>query len=139
VLAAIGSGSSLLVRVALGHRADLRADYGFGTVVALLAMGSTGFVLLATGAVAPFVAGAVLAFGLGWGWPGLFNLAVVHLHRTAPGAATGVTQSGIYVGASGGPAAYGLLAGAAGYAGAWAAVAGISLLAALVIGIAARS
>jgi len=139
LLAAVGSGTSLAVRVALGHRADLRRDYGFGMVVVLLALGSAGFVLLATGAAAPFVAGAILAFALGWGWPGLFNLAVVHLHRAAPGAATGVTQSGIYVGASGGPAAYGLLAGAAGYTGAWAVVAGVSLLAALVIGIAARS
>ncbi|HEY1277256.1 MAG TPA: MFS transporter [Thermoleophilaceae bacterium] len=139
LLAAVGSATSLLVRVACGQRADRRRDYGFGMVVALLALGSLGFLLLSAGAPAPFVAGAVVAYALGWGWPGLFNLAVVHLHRAAPGAATGVTQSGIYVGASGGPAAYGLLAGAAGYTGAWAAVAGVSLMAALVIGLAART
>ena len=61
------------------------------------------------------------AFALGWGWPGLFNLAVVDLNREAPGAATGVTQTGIYVGAAAGPAAYGLVSAEYGYSAAWAA------------------
>ena len=69
--------------------------------------GAGGFALLAVGEPAPFVAGALVAFTLGWGWPGLFNLAVVDLHREAPGAATGISQTGIYVGAAAGPAATG--------------------------------
>ena len=87
---------------------------------------------MATGAVAAFVAGAVVAFALGWGWPGLFNLAVVENHREAPGAATGITQSGIYVGAAAGPALYGLLSHVLDYE-AWTVVAGISLTAAVVM------
>jgi MFS family permease len=102
LLAAAGSGVSLLSRVALGERADRRRDYGFAAVVVLLVSGSLGFALLATGAPATFVVGVFVAFALGWGWPGLFNLAVVELNRDAPGAATGVTQTGIYVGAAGG-------------------------------------
>ena len=66
-----------------------------------------------------FAAGAVLAFALGWGWPGIFNMAVVHLHRDSPGAATGVSQTGIYVGAGGGPAAFGALYSMSGYTVAW--------------------
>ena len=62
--------------------------------MALLLAGSAGFALLATDSAAPFVAGALVAFALGWGWPGLFNLAVVDRHREAPGAATGVSQTG---------------------------------------------
>ena len=100
VLAAVGSGVSLITRIGFGQRADRRADYGFGAVVALLAAGSTGFALLASDSSGLFVAGAVIAFAIGWGWPGLFNLAVVDLNREAPGAATGVTQTGIYVGAA---------------------------------------
>ena len=105
-----GSAASLAVRVAVGERADRRADYGFGVVVALLALGTIGFALLAVGAKGALVAGALLAFTLGWGWPGMFNLAVVQRHRSVPAAATGVTQTGIYVGAAAGPAAYGVLA-----------------------------
>jgi len=72
-----------------------------------------------------FVLGTFVAFALGWGWPGLFNLAVVDLNRHAPGAATGVTQTGIYVGAAAGPAAYGLLSHEIGYSGAWAVSGGL--------------
>ena len=138
LLLALGSALSLLVRVALGQRADRRRDYGFGAVVALLTAGAGGFALLATGSAPPFVAGALLAFMLGWGWPGLFNLAVVDRHRDAPGAATGVSQTGIYVGAAAGPAAFGAISAGAGYAAAWGAAACVALLAAIVIGLAAR-
>jgi MFS family permease len=138
VLAAAGSASSLVVRIVVGHRADRRRDYGFSTMVALLVAGAGGFALLAIGQPAPFVAGAFVAFALGWGWPGLFNLAVVDLHRESPGAATGVSQTGIYVGAAGGPAAYGLLASEIGYPAAWGAAGGLSLVAAAAVAYAAQ-
>jgi predicted MFS family arabinose efflux permease len=138
LLAATGSAVSLVTRVALGQRADRRADYGFGAVIVLLAVGSSGFALLASDSTPLFVAGALVAFALGWGWPGLFNLAVVDHNRNAPGAATGVTQTGIYVGAAAGPAAYGLLSTEIGYSGAWAIVGVFCLLSALAFAWAAR-
>jgi predicted MFS family arabinose efflux permease len=108
-------------------------------MVALLVSGAGGFALLAVGEPAPFVAGVFVAFALGWGWPGLFNLAVVDLHREAPGAATGISQTGIYVGAAGGPAAYGLLSSAIGYAAAWGVAGALSLVAAAAVASAARA
>jgi predicted MFS family arabinose efflux permease len=138
LLAAAGSGASLLGRVALGERADRRRDYGFAAVIALLVAGTGGFALLASGVAALFVVGVFAAFVLGWGWPGLFNLAVVDLNRNAPGAATGVTQTGIYVGAAAGPAAYGLVSSELGYSAAWAVSGGLCLLAALAFAYAAR-
>jgi predicted MFS family arabinose efflux permease len=128
LLAAAGSGAALLARVALGERADRRRDYGYAAVVALLVSGSLGFGLLATGEAALFVVGVFGAFALGWGWPGLFNLAVVHLNREAPGAATGVTQTGIYVGAAAGPAAFGLVSEGSGYSTAWVVAGTLCLL-----------
>jgi len=133
VLLAAGSAASLFVRVGFGERADRRGDYGFGAVVALVAGGSVGFGLMAGGTEIAVVAGAMVAFSLGWGWPGLFNLAVVERHRGAPAAATGVTQSGVYVGAAGGPAVFGLAAAEIGYSAAWAGIAGTALLAAFLI------
>jgi MFS family permease len=138
LLAALGSVLSLLVRVVFGIRADRRRDYGFASVAILLVAGAGGFGLLATEAPAPFVVGALIAFALGWGWPGLFNLAVVDRHREAPGAATGISQTGIYVGAAGGPAAFGAISAAAGYAAAWGVAAGLALAGAAVITIAGR-
>jgi predicted MFS family arabinose efflux permease len=138
-LSAAGSASSLVVRILVGHRADRRRDYGFSAMVALLVAGAGGVALLAGGQPAPFVAGVFVAFALGWGWPGLFNLAVVDLHREAPGAATGISQSGIYVGAAVGPAAYGLLSSAIGYAAAWGVAGALSLVAAVAVAWAARA
>ncbi len=138
LLVALGSALCLAVRVALGQRADRRRDYGYGTMVVFLVGGAAGFALLASGATVPFVIGALVAFTLGWGWPGVFNLAVVESHRDAPGAATGVSQTGIYVGAAGGPAAFGAISAAGGYEVAWAATAVLALVGALVIALAAR-
>jgi predicted MFS family arabinose efflux permease len=138
LLAAAGSGTSLLARVAFGESADRRRDYGFAAVIALLATGSLGFALLASGEVAPFVVGVFIAFALGWGWPGLFNLAVVDMHRNAPGAATGVSQTGIYVGAAAGPAAFGLVSEELGYSAAWAVSGALCVAAAVAFVYAAR-
>jgi MFS family permease len=138
LLSAAGSATSLVVRVLVGHRADRRRDYGFSTMVALLVAGTGGFALLAVGEPAPFVVGALLAFSLGWGWPGLFNLAVVDANRGAPGAATGVSQIGIYVGAAAGPAVYGLLSQEIGYPAAWGVAGGVCLVGAAVIAYVAR-
>ena len=105
----------------------------------LLAAGSAGFALMASDTAALFVFGALVAFTLGWGWPGLFNLAVVDSNRETPGSATGVSQTGIYVGAAAGPAAFGALASGAGYGTAWLLVALTTLLSAVVLWRAGRA
>ena len=64
---------------------------------------------------------------------------MVENHREAPAAATGITQTGIYVGASAGPLLYGLLSHRLGYGPSWAVVAGVSLLGALVMAAAGRA
>jgi predicted MFS family arabinose efflux permease len=138
VLAAVGSAVSLLARVAFGERADRRHAYGFGAVIALLGLGSLGFLLLASDAKPLFGVGTLVAFTLGWGWPGLFNLAVVDHNRHAPGAATGITQTGIYVGAAGGPALFGLLQDELGYSATWLVSGALCLLGALAFAWAAR-
>jgi predicted MFS family arabinose efflux permease len=138
LLAALGSGLSLATRVSLGARADRQRDYGLAVVVVLLAAGSAGFALMASDAAGVFVLGALVAFTLGWGWPGLFNLAVVDSNRESPGSASGVSQTGIYVGAAAGPAAFGALAAGAGYGTAWVAVAVTTLLSAGVLWLASR-
>jgi predicted MFS family arabinose efflux permease len=68
-----------------------------------------------------------LAFGAGWGWPGLFNLAVAREYPEAPGAASGVTQTGTYVGAVLGPVIFGALVEHASYRVAWLFAATLSL------------
>ena len=71
------------------------------------------------GATPTLIIGAILAYGLGWGWPGLFNLAIVRNNTVAPAAATGITQSGVYLGAVSGPLIFGSVVDDIGYPAAW--------------------
>jgi cyanate permease len=127
LLLATGSAFSILARVGAGWRADRAGSHRLTPMVVMLAGGAFGFALLAVGEQAAVVLGALLAFGLGWGWPGVFNLSVVSRHLEAPAAASGVTQTGIYAGAAAGPAAFGLLASAASLSVAWAVTAAVAL------------
>ena len=139
LLASLASGLSLATRVSLGALADRRHDYGLAVVVVLLGAGSLGFALMASDTVALFVLGTLVAFTLGWGWPGLFNLAVVDSNRETPGSASGVSQTGIYLGAALGPAVFGALSAGAGYGAAWLAVAVTTLASAGVLWLAGRA
>jgi predicted MFS family arabinose efflux permease len=89
----------------------------------MLVVGAVAFLVIATGNVALLVIATPVAFGAGWGWPGLFNLAIVQANPDAPGAATGITQTGTYLGAMAGPLGFGWLADQAGFGAAWCAAA----------------
>ena len=138
LLAAGASGLSLATRVALGARADRRRDYGLGRggppgrrLARVRADGER----LGRGVRARRARGVHARLGMA----GLFNLAVVDSNRETPGSASGVSQTGIYVGAAGGPAAFGALAAGAGYGTAWLAVAVTTLLSAGVLWLAGRA
>ena len=131
-----GSVVGLGVRLVVGARADRRGRSHLPVVAAMLAGGTVGYALLATGAPPLLVLGTPVAFGAGWGWPGLFNLAVVRSSPAAPGAATGITQTGTYAGSVVGPLAFGAIAGSSGYGTAWlvVAVASVAAAAAVLVG-----
>ncbi|MEL7210644.1 MAG: MFS transporter, partial [Actinomycetota bacterium] len=133
LLAATASAVSIVTRLLLGVRADRRGSGHLLVVAGMLIAGSAAFALLATGRVPLFVLAAPLAFGLSWSWPGLFNLSMVRHHPQAPGAATGITQTGIYIGAVTGPFLFGVVADG-GYGGAWAMAGCWSVIAGLLMG-----
>lgn len=130
ILLAGGSALCIGVRILAGWLADHMASRSLTPISVMLGGGAVGFGLMAISAPLPVLAGALLAFGLGWGWPGLLNLSVVSRHIDAPAAASGITQSGVYAGAAGGPIAFGLLASAVSLAAAWVATGAVALIAA---------
>ena len=132
LLLAAGSMLSVFVRLIVGRRADAREGGHLQDVAAMLAVGSLGMGLLATGSTVLLLPGAVVAFALGWGWPGLLNFAVVRLHPAAPAAATSITQAGVFAGGALGPLAFGVLVVTWSYAAAWS-VAGVALVTAAVL------
>src|SRR3712207_1349548 len=119
LLLASGSAVNIVVRVAFGRLADGMSGGRLLLVAAMLAAGVAGFGMLATGEVALILPGVLLAFAAGWGWPGLFNFAVVKTNPSAPAAATGITQTGASGGAAVGPLVFGLVAEATSYEVAW--------------------
>lgn len=133
LLSSLAAAASIGVRLLLGVRADRTGGRHLVTVASMLVLGSGAFVLLAAGPVGLFVLGAPLAFALSWAWPGLFNLAMVRHHPEAPAAATGITQTGVYVGAVLGPLVFGVVA-EGGYGGAWIMAGAWSITAGVLIG-----
>ena len=120
LLFAVSAAAGLAVRVAGGMLVDHRGVRdAFPAVSVMLAGGAVGFALLARGEATLLVPGALLAYTMGWGWPGLFNFSVVARFPEAPAAATGITQTGVFAGALAGPLAFGFLAARFGFPTAW--------------------
>ena len=132
-LVGVASVVGIAVRVAAGWRIDRVAADGFRGVAVLVGLGAIGYVLLALQS-APLVApGMLLAFGAGWGWPGLFQYGLVVTFPRDPGSASGVIQTGFTAGTAAGPIAFGLAADRVGYGSAWLGVAACCAVAALLI------
>lgn len=131
-LLAVGSIASLCTRVAAGWTADRRGAGGSPGVAMLMGGGAVGLLLMSTaaGSLGVFAAGAVLAFAAGWGWPGLYYFSIVQANPRSPAAATGVVQSGVYLGGMAGPLLFGFVAQHLSYQAAWLAAGAAMLLAA---------
>jgi MFS family permease len=126
-----GSLTSILVRVvAASTGASMSGAGNVAGVVLLATAGALGFGLLSTGSAPAFVAGALLAYGCGWGWSGLFNLSVTRARPHRAAASTGVTQGGIFLGGSIGPLAFAAVVHGAGTQLAWGLAATSAVVAA---------
>lgn len=132
----VGSIVGLSMRLVHGWLADRRDGGHIAVVAASMALGAAGLALLAVPGPFALVAGTILAFGLGWAWPGLLQFAVVRLNPTAPAAATAVVQVGVYAGGLIGPIVFGSVATHSGFPAAWLVCAGqmLAAAAAMVVG-----
>ncbi len=137
LLAALGGAVAIVGRLVAGARADRRGGAHFVAVATMLAVGSVGYAAVAVGSAAAlpglYVLGALLAYGAGWGWNGVFNFAVVRSHPDAPARATSITQVGGRLAGALGPVTFGLVAAHWSFGAAWALDGAAALGAALVI------
>ncbi len=115
----VGSALGIGSRLVHGWLADRGRLEPLGRVVGLLAAGLIGASLLAIHQPMAYVVATPIVFAGGWAWPGLFNLVVVQANRSAPAAATGITQTGVYIGSVLGPIIAGALIETSGYRAAW--------------------
>lgn len=133
LLVALGSGICVAVRILSGARADRRRGRNLPVVASYVAIGAVGLVLVSFSTLPTLLLGAIVAFGIGWAWPGLFLFAVVRVGRDSPGTASGAVQAGAFAGGAAGPALFGLLVAATSFPVAWRTAAVFLLVAALLL------
>lgn len=134
-----GSAGCVATRIVVSHSAGGQSGpANLLTVAGLVLAGALGFGLLATSSSSGlvFAAGALLAYACGWGWNGLFNLAITKARPGRVAATTGLTQGGIFLGGAAGPFLFSRLLEAGGYGLAWSTTAGIAVMAAISLSIA---
>lgn len=98
---------NIVLRIGTGVAIDRGAKGRFGVIGSMLGVGALGFIAMAAGSLSHQVivvmVGGFLAFSVGWGWNGIFNLAVAESHARAPARATGMVQTGGRIGSLLGP------------------------------------
>lgn len=136
-LLAAGNLAGVAIRIILGWSADRHGLSPFPLMAGLLATAVACYLLLgfADTAIVLGVAAVFAAFG-GNGWQGLFQYSVVLQAGDSPAVATGIAQSGVYIGAMAGPVTFGFMSAGPGFGAAWSVVAITSLTGcALLVGI----
>ena len=91
-------------------------------------VGAAGMVILSVRTPGVHMAATVVAFAGGWVWPVFTNFGVVRTNAAAAGAATGVTQMGVYIGVFLAPLVTGLLIEHSGYRLMWIVVAAVAVV-----------
>lgn len=119
LLLTFGAALGVASRLIHGWLVDRRPFDALSRVVVMFVLGAIGSLGLGIHQPLAYALATPVAFAAGWAWPGLFNLVVVNSNRSAPAAATGVTQTGVYVGSLVGPIVAGFLIEAFGYQAVW--------------------
>jgi len=132
LLLSVGAATGITLRLVGGWLSDTMRIPPFKVAGFTAAVGSVGMAALAVRSPALHVAALLVSFGAGWIWPVFTNYGVVRTNPLAAGAATGVTQMGVYVGVFVSPLVTGWLIEHSGYPTMWLVVAGITITGAAV-------
>lgn len=114
-----GSATGIASRMYQGWRVDRSGMLPIQRLILLYFLGGLGVLVLAVDVPITYLIAPVPAFAFGWAWPGLFNLSVIRNNPSAPGAATGISQIGVFAGAAAGPAIGGVIVDTGGYRWLW--------------------
>lgn len=137
-LIAFGGALTIVGRVHAGHSADRRGSRNLPVVALQMFLGTVGLLLLTVESVPTMVVGTLVAFSLGWAWPGLLIFAVVRVARGRVVSSASALQAGAFVGGAAGPPAFGVLVTTHGYPAAWHIAAAVLILAAVLVLLARR-
>jgi MFS family permease len=105
----LGSLVGVASRLIQGWQVDRWGVLPIQRLVWLYGLGGLGMLVLAVDMPITYVLAPIPAFAFGWAWPGLFNLSVLRNNPSAPAAATGISQVGVFIGAALGPTLGGVI------------------------------
>ena len=125
-LMAVASVLAVCARVVSGVMADRRGGQHVLVVAIHITGGAVGMFLLSLGVAPLVVVGALMAYAIGWSWPGLLLMAAARLNPGAPGRSMSMIQTGAFTGGMSGPILFGLATDAWGGPIAWR-LAGLSM------------
>ncbi len=126
-------------RILWGAMGDRSPRLHVPLLAGLMAVGAFSFVLMGrVSAPAALLGVTILSFASGWGWPALFNYAIVSRTPSAPALATGIAGTGLYTGGIVGPLMFGAVVEASGYPAAWLCVAASAACSSLLMHIGGR-
>lgn len=128
VMLSVGAASGIALRLVGGSLMDEMRPRPMSVAAATAIVGSFGMALLGTRVETVHIVATVVAFGGGWIWPAFTNFAVVRRNAENAAAATGVTQTGVYIGVFSAPLVTGALIEAKGYEFMWLVVAAMAVL-----------
>lgn len=119
LLLAFGSVGAIVIRLVLGWWSDHGLQAADSIIAAIFGSGAVSLIGIAYIRTSLLPVAAVIAFTLVWGWTGLLVYLVAARNMAAPGAATGLVQTGAATGGVLGPSVLGALAEAVGYRALW--------------------
>ncbi len=122
LLLSLGAICGITVRMIVGFRLD-RNPVPFRIAGYLTLLGTVGIAALSLREAALHPLATIVAFGAGWVWPVPTNFGIVKTNASAAGAATGITQTGVYIGVATGAPTGGWLIQQYGYEKMWLVVA----------------
>ncbi|NNC91075.1 MAG: MFS transporter [Acidimicrobiia bacterium] len=128
VMLAGGAAAGIAIRLGSGTRLDAMRMRPLQVGGYMVLIGALGMALLGVRSPGIHVVATLVAFGGGWIWPVFTNFGIVRANQAAASAATGITQTGVYVGVLLGPPATGWLIEAFGYPAMWLVVAFLAVI-----------
>ena len=130
----IGAALGIAVRVGWGIQLDRMSWHPFVIAGAMVFGGAIGAIGLTSRSAPIHIIATVIAFSGGWIWPVFLNFGVVRANEGNAASATGVTQTGVYLGVFIAPLTAGEIIERSGYPMMWSitaiamAVGGILML-----------